>query len=130
MSDETIIVVPGSYDTAEGVPVVDNADHSFAAGEAVGRFESHMASCETRHSEKDGRIAALESKLADLQATTAVGVTLAAVAAETAATAEAKADEAIAEGGDDSGVVEMTMPDVPNDDDAPAPESKRGFHLW
>jgi hypothetical protein len=111
---------------------VRDADHSFAAGEVVGEFRSHMESCAARDAAHDAEIAALRSQVSELQAAHAAVAAVAVEAAIGAAEAEATADVAIAEAASEpegDGVVEMTMPEVPSEEPA-AVEQKRGFHLW
>jgi len=126
----TVTVTP----EPEGDPVAKADDAAFAHGEAVGRFESHMSECASKHFAHESRESELESRIAAVEAVAAAASSIALTASAQASEAQESADEAIDEDEDepiedDTTVVEMEMPDIPTEsteDDKP----KRGFHLW
>lgn len=126
----TVTVTP----EPEGEPVPKADDAAFAHGEAVGRFESHMNECSSKHFAHDTRESELESRIAAVEAAAASAATIAVVASVQAADAQATADEAAEEAEeepiDDTTVVEMEMPDIPTEPSEDDKPKRGGFHLW
>lgn len=129
MSTVTVTEEP----TPEERPKADDA--AFAAGQTVGRFESHMTQCDSRHCSSEMALSSIEARLAAVETASTAAMMQASSASVQAVTAEVVATEALVESAEEpeeeetDTVTELEMPEV----DTPATEEepkKKGFSLW
>jgi hypothetical protein len=123
----TVIITPEPE--GEATPKADDA--AFAAGEVVGEFRSHIASCTGRHDAHDNDISALRYRLEGIESIQAATASLAVDASVTAEEAIIAVDEEPVEEASDGdiSVIELEMPEIPVEKEE-EPEKKKGFHLF